>query len=91
MISQYLDFVSNKELKLPNYEENDILVYTKKTKKRLCVGFIRKSILSVKKPTARHATPASTCIPDFTDFLLIAIPAKRISANTDGKTAPGLE
>lgn len=45
MISQYLDFVSNKELKLPNYEENDILVYTKKTKKRLCVGFIRKSIL----------------------------------------------
>ena len=41
MTSQYLDFVSNKELKLIEYEENDILVYTKKTKKRLLVGFIR--------------------------------------------------
>lgn len=43
MNSQYLDFVSNKELKLNGYMENDILVYTKKTKKRLLVGFIRKS------------------------------------------------
>lgn len=41
MNSQYLEFVSNKEIKDPNYEENDWLVFTKKTKKRLLVGFIR--------------------------------------------------
>ena len=41
MISQYLDFVPNSTLKDKNYLENDILVYTKKTKKRLLAGFIR--------------------------------------------------
>lgn len=45
MNSQYLEFVSNKKLKDSNYDENDWLVYTKKTKKRLLVGFIRKSPL----------------------------------------------
>lgn len=43
--SQYLKFVSNKDLKSPDYYEDDILVYTKKTKRELFVGFIRKSPL----------------------------------------------
>lgn len=41
MISQYLDFVPNSILKDSQYLDNDILVYTKKTKKRLLVGYIR--------------------------------------------------
>lgn len=39
--SEYLDFVSNRKLKDSNFDNEDILVYTKKTKKRLFVGFIR--------------------------------------------------
>ena len=40
MKSQYLDFVPN-DGKDENYEPTDILVYTRKTKKRLFVGFIK--------------------------------------------------
>lgn len=41
MNSQYLDFVPNSILKDCRYLDSDILVYTKKTKKRLLVGYIR--------------------------------------------------
>ena len=39
--SSYLDFVPNSEAKIKGYYDNDIIVYTKKTKKPLIAGFIR--------------------------------------------------